>query len=98
MKILDKRLLALEKSFDFHDSDLSNLTDDQLEEKLEKLIWNFGYRRAEKGEVPEAELDRDKYLSPGPGLVDFSREEFTTHMRLGGYLPDENREEISQWL
>jgi hypothetical protein len=93
MKILDKRLLALEKSIDSQESDLSHLSEEELEERLERIIFGLGYRRAEEQEIPEGELDWEKFLSQGPVREDITRRELDTRVRLGGFLPDENRKE-----
>lgn len=90
MRNLDKRIHTLEKSFDTYDSALSHLSDEELRERAAKLLFKLGYRVAEEGEIPEADINKEKFASPVPGIENFNREELDAHMRLGGIVPNEN--------
>jgi len=82
MKILGKRILALERSFDFFDSDYSHLSIEELEVKIEGLALGMGYRRAVEGEIPEAELNEKEFIRQGvdPAIAYSTRQELNAHM------------------
>jgi len=91
MKTLNRRVHILEKHNNASDP-YDQFSDEELYERLEQLIFGMGYRRAMQGEIPESELDKDRFYRQGPN-VDSTKRELDAYMRLGGYVPNENREE-----
>jgi hypothetical protein len=91
MKILDKRLLNLEKSFDAYESDLSHLSDDELDELISEESEALGYRLAKPGEVVEIpEIDRSLFQIEPSAMTDEQLNQFINYGRAkDGYVPIE---------